>query len=161
MTYSIRPPKEEPRREIWSCGPETSPRTCSTLPRYDIILVDEAQFFAPLWFEIIKRILTPATGHLFLVADASQGFLKRGQSWLSSGLNVRGRVHRLRKSYRTTREILDFATLLYRTRLPEDDEDIVAPDLTQMPNGVLPIVIPLTSPQDEATRVINEIRLFS
>ncbi|MCP4358750.1 MAG: UvrD-helicase domain-containing protein [Chloroflexi bacterium] len=127
------------------------------LPRYDIILVDEAQFFAPLWFEIIKRILTPDTGHLFLVADASQGFLKRGQSWLSSGLNVRGRVHRLHKSYRTTREILDFATLLYRTRLPEDDADIVAPDLTQMPNGVVPVVIPLTSPQDELTRVVNEI----
>ncbi|MCA9935041.1 MAG: ATP-dependent helicase, partial [Anaerolineales bacterium] len=73
----------------------------AALPRYDIILVDEAQFFAPLWFEIIKRILTPDTGHLFLVADASQGFLKRGQSWLSSGLDVRGRVHRLQKSYRT------------------------------------------------------------
>ncbi len=133
----------------------------AALPRYDIILVDEAQFFAPLWFEIIKRILTPDTGHLFLVADASQGFLKRGQSWLSSGLDVRGRVHRLRKSYRTTREILDFATLLYRTRLPQEDEEIVVPDLTHMPNGVLPIVIPLTSPQDEITRVINEIRLLA
>lgn len=128
------------------------------LPHYDIILVDEAQFFAPLWFEIIKRILEPDNGHLFLVADASQGFLKRGQSWLASGLDVRGRVHRLTKSYRTTREILDFATLLYRQRLPEDEDDIVAPDLTHMPNGVLPVVIPLTSPQDEVTRVINEIR---
>ena len=130
----------------------------AALPRYDIILVDEAQFFAPLWFEIIKRILTPDAGHLFLVADASQGFLKRGQSWLSSGLDVRGRVHRLQKSYRTTREILDFATLLYRTRLPQEDEDIVVPDVSHMPNGVLPVVIPLTSPQDEITRVINEIR---
>jgi hypothetical protein len=128
------------------------------LPRYDIILIDEAQFFAPLWFEIIKRILTPNTGHLFLVADASQGFLKRGQSWLASGLDVRGRVHRLCKSYRTTREILDFATLLYRRRLPDEDDDIVTPDLTHMPNGVLPVIIPLTSPQDEVTRVINEIR---
>ncbi|MCC6606079.1 MAG: DEAD/DEAH box helicase [Anaerolineae bacterium] len=127
------------------------------LPRYDIILVDEAQFFAPLWFEIIKRILTPQTGHLFLVADASQGFLKRGQSWLASGLEVRGRVHRLTKSYRTTREILDFATLLYRRRLPQEDEDVVIPDVDHMPHGVLPVVIPLTSEQDEVTRVINEI----
>ena len=130
------------------------------LPHYDIILVDEAQFFAPLWFEIIKRILTPDTGHLFLVADASQGFLKRRQSWLSSGLEVRGRVHRLTKSYRTTREIMDFATLLYRTRLPHDEDDIVAPDMFHMPHGVLPVVIPLTSEQDEVTRVINEIRLL-
>jgi hypothetical protein len=128
------------------------------LPRYDIILVDEAQFFAPLWFEIIKRILAPDTGHLFLVADASQGFLKRGQSWLASGLEVRGRAHRLTKSYRTTREILDFATLLYRTRLPEDEEEIVVPDLDHMPPGLLPVILPLTSEQDEVTRVINEIR---
>ncbi len=128
------------------------------LPRYDIILVDEAQFFAPIWFEFIKLILTPEYGHLFLVADTSQGFLKRGQSWLSSGLEVRGRVHRLTKSYRTTREILDFATLLYRTRFPDDKEDIVIPDVYNMPHGVLPVVIPLTSEQDEITRVINEIR---
>lgn len=131
-----------------------------TLPHYDFILVDEAQFFAPLWFEIIKRVLAPDKSQLFLVADASQGFLKRGQSWLSSGLEVRGRVHRLSKSYRTTREILDFATLLYRTRLPNEEEDIVVPDINHMPHGVLPVVIPLTSGQDEVTRVINEIRLL-
>ena len=75
---------------------------------YDFVLVDEAQFFAPIWFEIIKLILKP-NGHLFMVADPTQGFLKRGQSWLASGLNVRGRTSRLEKCYRTTREILDFA----------------------------------------------------
>ncbi|MBX3061135.1 MAG: DEAD/DEAH box helicase [Anaerolineae bacterium] len=143
-------------RQLWRYWHEGA----VALPRYDFILVDEAQFFAPLWFEIIKRILTPDTGHLFLVADASQGFLKRGQSWLSSGLEVRGRVHRLTKSYRTTREILDFATLLYRTRLPYDEEDIVVPDLLHMPHGVLPVIIPLTSEQDEVTRVINEMGLL-
>ena len=128
------------------------------VPTYDVILVDEAQFFAPIWFEVIKLILQPEHGHLFLVADASQGFLKRGQSWLASGLQVRGRVHRLNKSYRTTRQILDFATLLYHSRLPEEDAEIIIPDLAEMPNGVLPVVIPLTSEQDEVTRVINEIR---
>ncbi|MCA9985573.1 MAG: DEAD/DEAH box helicase [Anaerolineales bacterium] len=129
-------------------------------PIYDVILVDEAQFFAPLWFEIIKRRLKPGSGHLFMVADPSQGFLRRRQSWQASGLNVRGRSHHLSKSYRTTRQILNFATLLYRTRLPDDDEaeEIVVPDLLDMPNGALPVLIPLSSPQDEATRILNEIR---
>ncbi|KAA3663911.1 MAG: ATP-dependent helicase, partial [Chloroflexi bacterium] len=127
------------------------------LPQYDIILVDEAQFFAPIWFEIIKKLLAPQVGQLFLVADSSQGFLKRGQSWLASGLDVRGRVHRLHKSYRTTKEIMSFATLLYRTRLPEDDEDIVTPRLDDMPTGVFPLLLSLTSEQDEVTRVVNEI----
>jgi superfamily I DNA/RNA helicase len=126
-------------------------------PRYDVVLVDEAQFFAPIWFEIIKTLLDPAAGHLFLVADPTQGFLGRGQSWVASGLEVRGRSHRLNKSYRTTRRILDFATWMYRTRIPDEQEDIVVPNLDEMPEGVVPMLIPLTSPQDEITRVINEI----
>ena len=126
-------------------------------PRCDAILVDEAQFFAPIWFEIIKALLDPSTGHLFLAADPTQGFLGRGQSWVASGLEVRGRSHRLNKSYRTTRRILDFATWLYRARIPNEDEDIVVPNLSEMPEGVVPILIPLTSPQDEITRVVNEI----
>ncbi|MCC7359639.1 MAG: DEAD/DEAH box helicase, partial [Anaerolineales bacterium] len=130
------------------------------LPQYDIILVDEAQFFAPIWFELIKRSLKPVTGHLFMAADPTQGFLKRRQSWLACGLDVRGKAQRLEKSYRTTREILSAATLLYRARLPEDDEKLLSADgdLGQMPSGVVPVVVPLTSEQDETTRVVNEIR---
>jgi len=128
-----------------------------SLPKYDAILVDEAQFFAPIWFELIKLAIQPKTGHLFIVADPTQGFLRRGQSWLASGLEVRGRTVRLNKSYRTTRQILDFATLLYRSRLLEDDEDIVVPDLLDMPIGAVPVVLPMTSPQDELQRVTAEI----
>jgi hypothetical protein len=126
-------------------------------PRYDFILVDEAQFFAPIWFEILKLILKPS-GRLFVVADPSQGFLKRRQSWLASGLSVRGRTHRLERSYRTTRAILDFATRWYQLRLPGDEEAIMAPNLQQMPAGSIPQIIALDSEQDEITRVVNEIR---
>jgi superfamily I DNA/RNA helicase len=127
-------------------------------PTYDIIHVDEAQFFAPIWFELVKHILKPSTGYLFMVADPTQGFLKRRQSWLASGLEVRGRAQRLEKSYRTTREILTFAMVCYQLQIPQDDEDLVAPQLAQMPHGPLPQLIPLTSGQDEITRVVNEIQ---
>lgn len=128
------------------------------LPIYDFILIDEAQFFAPLWFELIKRALKPRTGHLFMVADPTQGFLKRGQSWLSSGLDIRGRALRLARSYRTTREILNFATLFYRARVPNESEDIVVPQLQRMIAGQMPQIITVSSGQDELTRVVNEIR---
>jgi hypothetical protein len=56
---------------------------------------------------------------------------------------------------------MQFATLLYRLRLAEEkDEDILAPDLLNMPNGSFPQIIPLTSPQDEITRIANEIADF-
>jgi superfamily I DNA/RNA helicase len=131
------------------------------LPQYDVVLVDEAQFFAPLWMRLVQKLLHPKTGHLFIVADPTQGFLGRGTSWKSLGLEARGRTHALRRSYRTTREIMQFATLLYRTRLADEkDDDILAPDLFNMPAGVLPEIIPLTSPQDEITRLANEVAGF-
>jgi hypothetical protein len=131
------------------------------LPEYDVILVDEAQFFAPLWIRLIQKALDPRTGHLFIVADPTQGFLGRGASWKSLGLDARGRTHHLNRSYRTTREIMQFATLLYRLRLEnEKDDDILVPDLLTMPNGAFPQIIPLTSPQDEIARVANEVVEF-
>jgi superfamily I DNA/RNA helicase len=129
-----------------------------TLPKYDIILIDEAQFFAPLWMALVQKALRPPNPHLFLVADPTQGFLGRKASWKSLGLEARGRTHQLRKSYRTTREIMQFATLFYRLRLSgEKDDDVLAPDMFNMPNGVFPEVIMVTSPQDEIARVANEV----
>ncbi len=131
------------------------------LPEYDIILIDEAQFFAPLWMKLIQKALHPKNGHLFLVADPTQGFLGRGASWKSLGLEARGHTHHLRKSYRTTREIMQFATLLYRLRLPDEkDDDILVPDILNMPNGAIPEILSLTSSQDEVARVANEVELL-
>lgn len=131
------------------------------LPQYDFILVDEAQFFAPIWISLILKLLVPKSSHLFIVADPTQGFLGRGTSWKSLGLEARGRTHLMRRSYRTTREIMDFATLLYRNRLADEiDDDILAPDLLNMPSGAFPQIIPLTSPQDEIIRIANEVADF-
>ena len=144
-------------RRIWQHLQEGDP----ALPQYDMILVDEAQFFAPLWFAILQKLLKPQNAHLFLVADPTQGFLGRGASWKSFGLEARGRSSQLRRSYRTTREILQFATLFYRQRLAQEeeaDEDILAPDLLNMPGGAFPQVIALPNPQDEITRVANEVQ---
>ncbi len=131
------------------------------LPQYDVILIDEARFFAPLWVRMIQKLLNPTTRHLFIVADPTQGFLGRGASWKSLGLEARGRTHQLRRSYCATRETMQFATLLYRLRLTDEkDADILTPDLLNMPTSVFPEIIPLTSPQDEITRLANEVAGF-
>jgi hypothetical protein len=132
------------------------------LPMYDVVLIDEAQFFAPIWFDIIRRIVRPKSGHLFIVADPTQGFLGRGTSWKSLGVDARGRTQNLRRSYRTTHEILNFATLFYRKRVTRDDTDdeILEPDLMNMPRGVLPVLLPVRSAQDEVSIVATEIALL-
>jgi superfamily I DNA/RNA helicase len=133
------------------------------LPQYDVILVDEAQFFAPIWFELLLHTLRPRDGHIFLVADPTQGFLGRGMPWKAVGLDVRGRSHALQRSYRTTREILNFATLFFRQRQQTSDpeEDLLAADLSELPGGLIPILLPLDKPQDEIARIANEIKALA
>jgi hypothetical protein len=128
---------------------------------YDAILVDEAQFFAPLWFEIIRMLLKPRSGHLLLVADPTQGFLRRGISWKSLGLEVRGKTHRLERSYRTTAEIINFASLFYRSRIDGQDgaseDSLLATSFLDLPGGRVPDLIPVNSPQDEISLVTSAV----
>jgi superfamily I DNA/RNA helicase len=130
------------------------------LPHYDFIYVDEAQFFAPIWFQALRRALRPDGGRLFLAADPTQGFLKRRQSWLACGLDLRGRSMRLRRSYRNARPILEFAADFYRRRLGDEEDDVNLPDeveLSSAPSGDEPRLIELGSRQDEVARVAHEI----
>lgn len=127
-------------------------------PQYDVVLVDEAQFFAPVWFDIVRRLVAPELGYLFLAADPTQGFLRRGESWRAmTGLEVRGRTHHLRRSYRTTRAILTSALAFYRQRLPEEEPDLLLPDLDDMERGYPPRLLRFSAPQDERARLVNEI----
>jgi hypothetical protein len=149
----------------WADIPQTLWRWAAAgqvdLPRYDAILIDETQFFAPLWIDLVKRALKTRTAHLFLVADPTQGFLGRRTTWKAMGVEARGRSVLLRKSYRTTREIMGFAALFYRQRLPdEQDDDVLVPNLLDMPTGATPDIIPLASAQDEVARVANEVAAF-
>ncbi len=134
------------------------------LPLYDYIYVDEAQFFAPVWLQALQKALRPGVGRLLLAADPTQGFLKRRQSWVACGLDIRGRSTRLRRSYRTTRPILEFAASFYRSRVgAEDESELNLPAETELISaepGDQPKVILLTSRQDEITRVVNEVESY-
>lgn len=107
------------------------------LADYDAILLDEAQFFAPVWFECIRRFLSPR-GHLFLSADPTQGFLRKGTSWKSVGLSVQGKSRRLERSHRSTRPIMELAWRIWQARVDTDDADALIPQLEGMPDGPAP-----------------------
>ncbi len=126
-------------------------------PQIDVLLVDEAQFFAPLWIEILQWALTPRTGSLFLVADPTQGFLKRRISWKQLGLDVRGQVQYLTRSYRTTRAILHMANQFYLLRQPHDRADMVQPVLTDMRAGTPPCLLTLADADEEQAYVVTEV----
>jgi superfamily I DNA/RNA helicase len=118
-------------------------------------LIDEAQFFAPSWFQVVKLALAPE-GQLFLCADPNQGFMKSRLSWKSVGLDVVGRTKKLHQSYRTTQAILQAATSVL-TPLKADKEDFLEPHFDGMEPGVRPVLIYTASPQDAMDRLVNEV----
>ncbi|GAA5481299.1 hypothetical protein [Haloferula sargassicola] len=129
----------------------------------DFIFIDEAQFFAKVWFEPVLAALNPG-GQLFLAADPTQGFLKRRDSWLAAGIDVRGRASRLRTPYRSTRAILGFARDLLARRAalhPDAASDLDPPtdaDLAAVPEeGEAPVILSAASPHDALARVVREI----
>jgi superfamily I DNA/RNA helicase len=126
------------------------------LERYEHILVDEAQFFAPSWFHTVKLALLPQ-GRLFLCADPNQGFMKSRLSWRNAGLDVAGRTKKLLRSYRTTQAILHTAGTLLARAVQGDPEHYLEPDFTGMEEGAAPILLRVGSPQDAVDRAVNEI----
>lgn len=100
--------------------------------RYDVILIDEAQHFAPTWMRIIDHFLKPG-GSLFLCDDPSQG-VYRYFSWRQKGVNVVGRTRWLRVPFRNTRQIFQAAWSLIADnplaqRLLAESGDQVQPDI--------------------------------
>ncbi len=106
---------------------------------YDVILIDEAQDFAPSWIKVVKRLLKP-TGELFMCDDPAQ-CLFRAFSWRQKGVEVVGRTRILRVPFRCTKEI----TLAAHSLLSGDgaSEELVQPDLEayELASGDKPTII--------------------
>lgn len=106
------------------------------MEKYDHVLIDEAQFFAPSWFQAVRLAMCERSS-LFLCADPNQGFMKNRLSWKSVGLDVSGRTtKKLRRSYRTTQAILASANRILAQYAQGDPDDFLVPDLSGMEPGV-------------------------
>lgn len=146
----------------WPLRLREAPPPSLSSESFDHLLIDEAQFFAPVWLELLRGALKPG-GHLFLCADPTQGFLKRRQSWSEVGLDVRNRSVRLERPYRSTRAILEFARDFYHHRLPDDDEplNLPAPEwLETLEPGVPPLLSPGGAPQDQLRLLEFDLRML-
>lgn len=118
--------------------------------RYDSILMDEGQDFSDKMLKVVMGLLNPETNHLTIALDDQQDIYHRTQSWKETGIQARGRVHRLSLVYRNTREIAEFGEcFLGRAPNPQDTDS--APQqlpLFQDPmvsRGPKPEIIQLTS----------------
>jgi len=83
------------------------------VPPYSHIVIDEAQDLNASQLAVIKKIVTPETNSLTIIADAAQQIYKSGFTWSDLGINVRGgRSIELKRNYRNTFQIAETAESL-------------------------------------------------
>lgn len=135
-------------------------------PKYDEILIDEAQHFAPKWMELILLLLCD-NGTLFLSEDPNQS-VYRSYSWSQKGVLVRGRTRLLKKVYRSTKQIIVAAySLIQNNRIVQDrlqeELDDITPDFENpdLRSGERPQLHMFTSWTDEREFIRNEIMLLN
>ncbi len=137
--------------------------------RYNAILVDEGQDFAPEWIHSLTTLLDPATDSLLFCLDPAQNIYGRKLTYKSVGINVQGkRPTMLRRSYRNTIEILALARVFSKTSLQADTpsgsgEDELESTLTPIGSdrhGDQPTIIADIPAADQSTFLCDHIERF-
>lgn len=77
-------------------------------PLYRHVLIDEVHQLHPAHLRLLRAATPVDSDDLFLVGDPRLASVHYGASLRSLGIEVHGRSHRLRQSYRVSQEILDW-----------------------------------------------------
>ncbi len=116
------------------------------LPRYDAVVIDEAQDLDPSALRLLVRLCRHAH-RIFITADANQSIYGSGFNWsdVHEQLKFQGRTSILRVNYRSTREIGE-AAQSYLAAGQLDGEQV---ERTYVNNGPLPVVRKMQSGGEE------------
>lgn len=80
-------------------------------PRFDHIVVDEAQDLGPHMLAFVRALAAKQTNDIMLCGDSGQSIYRRHHSWIKHGMDVRGKSRKLYINYRTSRQIKETADL--------------------------------------------------
>ncbi|GIK39562.1 MAG: DNA helicase [Chloroflexota bacterium] len=136
------------------------------LAQYHAILIDEAQDFAPAWFRVAFRMIKPETSMVFMAGDGAQKIYARDFTWKELGLGITSQnSYILRRSYRSTREIVEVALEAIRNsqtlieELQSAGDTLVEPDggYNEFRHGPLPVLLSFESPDKEYSGIAAQI----
>ncbi len=134
--------------------------------QYHAVMIDEAQDLAPSWFRVAFKMIKPETNMIFIVGDGAQKIYRRDFTWKELGLGVTSQnSYVLKRSYRSTREIIDVALEVIRdsqtlvTELEDAGDSMVEPEKEYEPfrHGPLPVLLSFKSPEQEYAEVAEQI----
>jgi hypothetical protein len=130
-----------------------------TPQKFDAILIDEAQDWAPIWFKVVNHFLDQEHGLLFLTDDPSQSIFNHF-SWKEKSVNVVGRTRWLRIPYRNTYEIYSAAYSMIEGNEEiqnslRTEGELIKPEISkeEMRHGLNPILRRCTDTTDERMKI--------
>lgn len=128
---------------------------------YENIIVDEGQDLSPNAYRLIRALAgEPHKNDIFIVGDAHQRIYKNKAILSQCGINVRGRVDKLRINYRTTEEIRKYACgILGGVSFDDMDEGYDDNDhFHSLTHGSAPEIMQFSTPAEEMEFIAKEIK---
>ncbi|WP_218952389.1 UvrD-helicase domain-containing protein [Amycolatopsis anabasis] len=129
---------------------------------YRHVIVDEGQDLHPAHWEMLRAAVASGADDLFILSDPNQRIYNNRVSLERLGIPVRGRSHRLTISYRTTQEILNWATpiLTGEPATGLDDEPDSLNGYRSDRQGNRPMVITFPDRAAETRGLVEKVRAW-
>lgn len=130
---------------------------------YRSVVVDETQDFSLCAYRLLRAMVPEGPNDVFMVGDARQRIYGYKSSLSAAGINIRGRGHKLRVNYRTTKETFEFAERVM-TGVDYDDLDQgndpqnACVSLTSGKEPIVQLCETIEEEQAFALEVLNNIR---
>lgn len=125
-------------------------------PKFDVVIVDEAQDLTPVALRLCMALCKTPKG-FYMTADSGQSIYNRGFSWkrVDEAMDIRGRTTVLKYNYRSTRQIMDAALQPLRDNGGGDPETA---DTVPVLEGPKPKLLGEQSMEDQIARAMSFIR---
>lgn len=124
------------------------------------LIADEAQDFGPGEMKLIRALTKAGGDDLFLAGDGAQSIYRNRFTWLSLGIDIRGRSSRLKVNYRTTEEIRRAADSLVDGAMEIGEATRAARGSISLRSGPLPSIRGFDTRDDELFEVADQIAVL-
>ncbi len=123
-------------------------------PPFDFVVVDEAQDISIANLRFLAALGAHRPDALFFAGDLGQRIFQQPFSWLSLGVDIRGRSRNLRVNYRTSHQIRIQTDRLLGLEVSDTDGNIEhRGDTISIFNGSLPEICNYNTQEEEITAV--------
>lgn len=126
---------------------------------YDFAVIDECQDLGPSQLGFLAALVGGRPNGLFFAGDLGQRVFQQPFSWLSQGVDVRGRSRTLRVNYRTSHQIRQQADRLLDPEITDmDGVREERGDTVSVFNGPIPQVRSFATAEEESMAVATWLR---